>query len=94
MDERKSKAAPQRQIRWHDADWAFVGEVANAVGLTRSAFVKRSALIAAKATAAGLAPYSVGGPEATQQNTRPNHFDRSIAKQGSGRNGGEGAEAS
>ena len=81
MDAKKSKAAPTRPIRWHDADWIFVGEVAKSIGLSRSAFVKRSALLAAEATKAGLTPYSVGGARATPQNTRPNKITKPIAKQ-------------
>lgn len=90
MDEKKSKAAPTRPIRWHDADWIFVGEVAKSVGLSRSAFVKRSALLAAEATRAGLTPYSVSG---TPQNTRPNQISRPIAKQGGSEVGGGGSRS-
>lgn len=74
MEAKKSKAAPTRPIRWHDADWALVGEVAKSVGLSRSAFVKRAALLAAAATAAGLPPYFVSEAKATPQNTRINLF--------------------
>ena len=93
MELKNDKVAATRVIRWHNTEWAYVGEVAKSIGLTRSAFVKRAALLAAQAAEAGLLSYSVGGAIATPQNTRPNHFDRSIAQQGSGRNGGGGSRS-
>ena len=90
MVAKNSKMLPPRPMRWHESDWAWLAEVAKSVGVSRSEFVRRAALLAAKATEAGLTSYSVSG---TPQNTRTNHFDHSIAQQGSGRSGGGGSRS-
>ena len=72
----KKQNGPQalKPIRWEESDWLWLAEVAKSVGLSRSAFVKRSALAAATATANGMTPYFVSEPKATPQNTRINLF--------------------
>lgn len=45
-----------KTVRWDDAEWARVGEIANSVGLTRSAFVRRAT------RAALLLPSALCGP--------------------------------
>lgn len=90
MAEQSNPTLELRPMRWHVADWAWLGEVAKSVGLSRSEFVRRSALLAASSAVAGLIPYSVGAATAAPQNTRPNPFDHSIAQQGDGRMGGGG----
>lgn len=86
MVAKNSKMLPPRPMRWHESDWAWLAEVAKSVGVSRSEFVRRAALLAAKATEAGLTSYSVSG---TPQNTRPNQLFPAIAKQGEGKLGGE-----
>ncbi len=68
-------------MRWPEKDWVWVGEVAKSIGMSRSAFVRESALLAAKATAAGLTPYFVEWPKAKPQNTAINDFSNQTAKQ-------------
>jgi hypothetical protein len=75
MDTKKAKRTPPKPIRWDDAEWAWLAEVAKSVGLTRSGFIKFAAHSMARATQAGLPAYSVGVAIATPQNTRPNQFD-------------------
>ena len=86
MVAKNSKMLPPRPMRWHESDWAWLAEVAKSVGVSRSEFVRRAALLAAKATEAGLTSYSVSG---TPQNTHPNQLLPAIAKQGKGKLGGE-----
>lgn len=74
MDAKKQKQAPPKPMRWNDADWVWLAEVAKSIGLTRSAFIRQAALTAAQSAAIGLHPYSVQGPKATSQNTRINFF--------------------
>jgi hypothetical protein len=57
-------------IQWQSSDWEWLAEIAHAAGLSRSAFVRKAAMAAATATANGVAPYFVGAPKATTQNTR------------------------
>ena len=75
MDTKKAKRTPPKPIRWDDAEWAWLAEIAKSVGLTRSGFIKFAAQSMARATQAGLPAYSVGVAIATPQNTRPNQFD-------------------
>jgi hypothetical protein len=82
MTQEKSKGLTIKTTRWEDSEWAWVGEVAKSVGMSRSDFVRQTVMMAAQATAAGLAPYFVGGPQATPQNTGANHFLEPIAQQG------------
>ena len=93
MEVKKKKQAPPKPMRWPEDQWNFVGVVAKSLGMSRSAFVRNAALTAAKATAAELPPYSVAVAKSTPQNTRPNHFDHSIAQQRSGRSGGGGSRS-
>lgn len=86
----ESKKLHPQPMRWKSEEWALLAEVAKSVGLSRSAFVRRAAIEAAKASMACVPAYSVGMPIGISQNTRPNHFDQSIAQQGSGRSGGGG----
>lgn len=88
MAAKNSKMLPPRPMRWHEADWAWLAEVAKSVGVSRSEFVRRAALLAAEATQAGLTSYSVGVARATPQNTRPNQISRPIAQQGGSEVGG------
>jgi len=90
MTHKTGKKPPPKAMRWGEAEWAWLAEVAKSVGLSRSEFVRRSALLAANAHAAGLSSYFVRGAQATPQNTRINQSDRTIAKQGGGRIGGCG----
>jgi hypothetical protein len=72
MEGKQSKARVAMPTRWDAADWAYLGEVAQSIGKTRSDFIRTAALNAAKAIRS-LAPlYSVEGPQATSQNTRIN----------------------
>lgn len=89
MEEKKKKQAIPKPIRWPDAEWDFLAVVAKSLGMSRSAFVRNAAMIAAKATAAGLTPYSVAVAKPTPQNTHPNQLFPAIAKQGKGKLGGE-----
>jgi hypothetical protein len=72
MEARKQKQATPKPMRWNDADWARLAEVARSVGLSRSEFVRRAAIGAAKALEIGFNPYYVEGPKATSHNTRIN----------------------
>lgn len=74
MEAKKQKQAPPKPMRWDDADWAWLADVAKSIGLTRSAFIRNAAITAAQATVMGFHPYSVQGPQATSQNTRINLF--------------------
>ena len=85
MEAKKKKQAPPKPMRWPDAEWDFLAVVAKSLGMSRSAFVRNAALTAAKATAAGLTPYSVAVAKATPQNTRPIQLFPAIAKQGEGK---------
>lgn len=91
MEEKQQAKNNIRPVRWQENEWLWLADVAKSVGLSRSEFVRRSTMEAAKAAMVFSPAYSVCGAPATQQNTPTNHFDRSIAKQGSGRNGGEGS---
>ena len=86
MEAKKYKQAPPKPIRWDNAEWAWLAEVAKSVGLTRSSFIKFATLQMARATTGSGLPYSVSG---TPQNTRPNQLFPAIAKQGEGKLGGE-----
>lgn len=88
MEEKQQAKHNIRPVRWQENEWLWLADVAKSVGLSRSEFVRRSTMEAAKAAMVFSPAYSVCGAPATQQNTPTNHFDRSIAKQGSGRNGG------
>jgi hypothetical protein len=79
--ERASKEKILESIQWRTADWLWLAEVAKSVGMSRSAFVRESALLAAKATAAGLTPYFVSGAKAPPQNTAINDFSNQTAQQ-------------
>jgi hypothetical protein len=74
MSEKAGKEKGMWGIQWNNRDWAYVGEVAKQIGLSRSEFVRRSTLSAAKAMTLGVPPYSVDGAKATPQNTRINLF--------------------
>ena len=93
MDTKKAKRTPPKPIRWDDAEWAWLAEVAKSVGLTRSGFIKFAAHSMARATQAGLPAYSVGVAIATPQNTRPNQISRPIAQQGGSEVGGGGSRS-
>ena len=90
MEAKKYKQAPPKPIRWDDAEWAWLAEVAKSVGLTRSSFIKFATLTMARSTAGGLPSYSVSG---TPQNTHPNQISRPIAKQGGSEYGGGGSRS-
>jgi len=90
MAAENSKAMPLKAIRWREDEWNWIGEVANTVGLSRSAFVKQAVTLAAKAAASGFPPYYVS---VTPHNTHPNQIPQSIAKQGSGEVGGGGSRS-
>lgn len=81
MEATNTKRRVPKAMRWDEADWVWVGQIAKTVGLTRSAFVKRAALAAARATASGLTPYFVSGPKAPPQNTAINDFSNQTAQQ-------------
>ena len=85
MPTKRVRARVPMPIRWDVDDWAYVGDVARSSGLSRSAFVREAALAAAKATAAGLGPYSVIAAQAATQNTAANPFSPSRAKQEEGK---------
>lgn len=89
MEAKKKKQDTPKPMRWPNADWDFLAVVSKSLGMSRSAFVRNAALTAAKATAAGLTPYSVAVAKSTPQNTRPNQLFPAIAKQGEGKLGGE-----
>lgn len=74
MTTKVQKSRPLRTMHWEDDDWMWLAEISKSLGLTRSDFVRRSALAAAEATANGMAPYFVMGPQATPQNIAPNAF--------------------
>lgn len=93
MAEEKPKAQALKAVRWREDEWNWIGEVANAVGLTRSAFVKSAVTLAARAAEAGLPAYSVAWPKATPQNTRPNQITNPIAQQGGAEVGGGGSRS-
>ena len=61
-----------KAMRWPAEEWAWLAEVARSVGISRSEFVRRATIGAAKALEMGLTPYSVQGAKATPQNTRIN----------------------
>ena len=82
MAARKTKLPPPMPMRWHEADWLWLAEVAKSIGLSRSDFVRRSALAAASAVTSGMTSYSVAVTNVTPQNTHPNQFRSPIAKQG------------
>ncbi|WP_157077029.1 hypothetical protein [Curvibacter delicatus] len=63
-----------KPIRWREADWERVSEVAKSVGLSRSEFVRSASLRAAEAVLSGGLPYFVEGAGATTQNTRIDLF--------------------
>ena len=71
------KVAEQKTLkgtRWKPTEWAWLAEIAKSAGLSRSEFVRRSALMAARAAAAGVGPYFVERAIAPPQNTRINLF--------------------
>ena len=74
MAQQTGKKPPPKAMRWGDADWAWLGAVAKSVGLSRSEFVRRSAMLAARATASGLSPYFVSGHAVPPQNTTTSEF--------------------
>ena len=74
MEGKQSKARVAMPTRWDAADWAYLGEVAQSIGKTRSDFIRTAALNAAKAIRSLSPSYSVEGPKATSQNTRINFF--------------------
>jgi len=80
MTQKTGKRPPPKAMRWGDAEWIWLAEVAKSVGLSRSEFVRRSAMLAAQAASAGLAPYFVSGPKATPQNTAINDFSTPSAQ--------------
>ena len=88
MSENASKEKGMWGIQWNNSDWAYVGAVAKQIGLSRSEFVRRSTLSAAKAMTLGVSPYSVSGATATPQNTAANQSEPTRAKQGAGQVGG------
>lgn len=63
-----------RSIQWHDADWLWLAEVSKSLGLSRSDFVRRAALAAAKSSANGITPYFLSEAKASPQNTRTSFF--------------------
>jgi len=81
MAETKYKQEAPKPIRWKQEDWDWLKEIADALGQTRSEFIRQSALTAAKALAVGLPPYSVGVEKSTPQNTAPNTNRKQIAEQ-------------
>lgn len=93
MDAKKKKEPPPKPIRWDDAEWAWLAEVAKSVGLNRSSFIRFATLSMARATTAGLPAYSVGVAIATPQNTRPNQITNHIAQQGGSEIGGGGSRS-
>ena len=82
--ERASRDKVIEGVQWRTEDWLWLREIAESVGLTRSAFVREAALAAARATANGLTPYFVVRPKAPPQNTAINDFSTSTAKAGGG----------
>lgn len=80
-----------KAMRWPQDEWAWLAEVAKSVGVSRSEFVRRSAIGAAKALELGLSPYSVIGAGATTQNTRPNGNGPGLRQQAGAVCGGEGS---
>lgn len=81
MTHKTGKKPPPKAMRWGEAEWAWLAEVAKSVSLSRSEFVRRSALLAANAHAAGLSSYFVSGAKATPQNTAINDFSNRTAQQ-------------
>ena len=81
MPEATRASGSLKPIQWNEDDWVWLAKIAKSVGMSRSAFVRESALLAAKATEAGLTPYFVGGPKAFPQNTAINDFSNQTAKQ-------------
>lgn len=77
-------------IQWENADWDYVGAVARNAGLTRSEFIRRATLSAAKALELGLTSYYAGGASPTPHNTRANLFS-SEGDQKAATGGGRGA---
>ena len=82
MPQQESKLRTLKAVRWGDSEWEWLAKIAKSVGMTRSEFVRQSAMTAATATSAGLTPYFVGGPKVTPQNTGANHCLEPIAQQG------------
>lgn len=80
-----------RPVRWDEAEWRWLATVAKSVGLSRSEFVRRSAMEAAKAAVALVPGYSVGGASATPQNTRPTENGLGLRQQAEAVFGGEGS---
>ncbi len=89
MEAKKAKRTPPKPIRWNDAEWAWLAEVAKSIGLTRSGFIKLATLSMARATEAGLPSYSVDVAIATSQNTRPNKLSPLNRQIEGGKVGGE-----
>lgn len=83
IEEKKKHPVP-KAIRVKDEEWAVWGNVAEKLGLTRSAFIKQATANAVQLVLAGGLPYFVGGPKATTQNTRTNISDPLSAAKGSG----------
>ena len=69
----KKKHPVPKAIRVKDEEWAIWGDVAEKLGLTRSAFIKQATANAVQLVLAGGVPYFVKGPQATTQNTRINN---------------------
>lgn len=84
MEKKNIKALLPQPMRWRESDWTWLAEVAKSVGLSRSEFVRQSAMAAANATASGMTPYFVSGPKATPQNTAINDFSTKTAQQVAG----------
>ncbi len=74
MDQKKKNNENLRAIRCETEAWDFLAMVAAQCGMSRSAFVRESALAAARSAASGICPYFVSEAKATPQNTRINLF--------------------
>ena len=74
METQKKSALAMQHIRWQQEEWAWLAQVAKAIGTTRSAFIRTAALNSAKAMNSFSPSYFVSEATATPQNTRINLF--------------------
>lgn len=86
IEEKKKHPVP-KAIRVKDEEWAIWGDVAEKLGLTRSAFIKQATANAVQLVLAGGVPYFVGRPAVGIQNTHTSNSDPLSLIQGDGNAG-------
>ena len=80
MNSKRRLAQNSQPIRWKEADWFALADVAKSLGITRSEFIRGAAMKAAEDVALGVVPYFVSEAKASPQNTHINFFLRNEDK--------------